>query len=189
MLSVVIPTLNHERALVRTLTTLVAAAMAGHVRDVIVADGGSTDDTVAVADIAGCRLVAAPEPLAARLRAAAREARTDWLVFLRPGVMLDPNWAHEAIRLADTIGARNKAAVFRKPPPDHGDRPAGVELFLQLRAALARRPHPDQGLVIARHFYDELGGHHDGVDPEANLLRRVGRRAVRLRSSASPSQD
>jgi glycosyltransferase involved in cell wall biosynthesis len=193
MLSVIIPTHNHERALVRTLAALVAAAMAGHVRDVIVADGGSTDDTIAVADIAGCRVLANTEPLATRLQKAAAAARADWLVFLRPGVMLDPNWAHAAIRFAEATEREDKAAraaVFRKPPIDGDDRPALVELFLQVRAALARAPNPDQGLVIARRFYDELGGHRDAADPEADLLRRIGhRRIVRLRSDAFPSAE
>jgi hypothetical protein len=38
---------------------------------------------------------------------------------------------------------------------------------------------PDQGLVISRRLYDELGGHRDAAnDPEADLLARLGRRRV-----------
>ncbi len=58
MLSVIIATLNCERALVPTLATLVPGAAAGTVRDVIIADGGSKDATLEVADIAGCEIMA-----------------------------------------------------------------------------------------------------------------------------------
>ncbi|MCC7186898.1 MAG: hypothetical protein IT185_11690, partial [Acidobacteria bacterium] len=54
MLTVVIPTENQERALVATLASLVPGATAGVIREVIVADAGSGDDTARVADIAGC---------------------------------------------------------------------------------------------------------------------------------------
>jgi len=50
MLSVVIATHESERALLPTLSALVAGAAAGLVREVIVADAGSRDATVAIAD-------------------------------------------------------------------------------------------------------------------------------------------
>jgi hypothetical protein len=41
--------------------------------------------------------------------------------------------------------------------------------------------------MISRDAYDRLGGHREGVaDPEAELLRRIGRRRiVTLRSAAT----
>src|SRR4249919_1741308 len=68
MLSVVIPTRNSERALVPTLAMLVPGVMASAVREVIIADGGSSDETREVADFAGCALIASDAPLAQRLR-------------------------------------------------------------------------------------------------------------------------
>ena len=86
MFSIIIATHDSERALVPTLAALVPGATAGIVREVIVADGGSRDETEQVADIAGCRFLVSAEPLGARLKAAAATARGDWLMFLRPGV-------------------------------------------------------------------------------------------------------
>src|SRR2546421_11511137 len=85
MISVVISTRDSEVLLAATLAALVPGAVAGLVREVIVADGGSTDGTGTVADIAGCRFFASAEPLGARLSLAAAMARADWLLFLRPG--------------------------------------------------------------------------------------------------------
>ncbi len=57
MLSAIIATHESERALVRTLAALVPGAVAGVISEVVVADGGSRDDTEQVADIAGCRFI------------------------------------------------------------------------------------------------------------------------------------
>ena len=51
--------------------------------------------------------------------------------------------------------------------------------MLLLVAALGARPRPQQGLLIARKFYDALGGHSEAAaDPEAELVRRIGRRRL-----------
>lgn len=190
MLSVVIGTLNDERALVPTLSALVSGAASGMIRDVIVADGGSTDATAEVADIAGCEFFAEKTPLAQRLRTAARRARTPWLMFLRPGVVLNPSWADECTRFQQQselqAAVDRRAAVFRPSPDSGGDRTVFAEAITLLRAALGGRPRPEQGLIIHRQFYDRLGGHHDRrTDPESDLLGRIGRRQITmLRSEA-----
>src|SRR5689334_16898277 len=81
--SIILATRDSERALVPTLAALVPGATAGIVREVVVTDGGSRDRTQDVADIAGCHFVVSAQPLGARLAAAARSARGDWLMFLR----------------------------------------------------------------------------------------------------------
>ena len=59
MISAVIVTLNDEARLKATLAALTAPAIDGFVREVIVADAGSTDATLAIADEAGARIVRA----------------------------------------------------------------------------------------------------------------------------------
>ena len=85
MLSVIIPTRESERTLVRTLACLVPGATAGLIREVILADGGSTDETAEVGDVAGCRFLSLPGPLGPRLNSAIEAARSEWLMFLRAG--------------------------------------------------------------------------------------------------------
>jgi glycosyltransferase involved in cell wall biosynthesis len=188
MLTVIIATQDSERALVPTLAMLVPGAMAGTVRDVIVADAGSTDATARVVDVAGCELMWSDAPLAARLRSAAAAARGNWLMFLRPGVVLDPSWVEEAARTIDHAVRRgtagSQAAVFRRA----ADADFGLSRqLIALLAAAWRGPCPEQGLLISRAAYERLGGHRDGVaDPEADLLRRIGRRRIMtLRSAAT----
>jgi glycosyltransferase involved in cell wall biosynthesis len=183
MLSVVIATQDSERALLPTLAALVAGAAAGLVREVIVADAGSRDATLAIADEAGCRVLASGRARGPRLKAAAATARASWLLFLRPGVVLEASWVDETRRFIDDAELRKDAsiyAVFRAGPL----RPTVLEA-LGLRAVLGARPDASQGLVIARSLYDALGGHSDVEEPERELFRRLGRRRLfRLRTGA-----
>ena len=189
MLSAVIATRDSERTLVPTLACLVPGATAGMLRDVIVADAGSSDGTAAIADIAGCRLMVAPGPLGARLKAAADSARGPWLLFLRAGTVLENSWVAEAVRfIADTEGSPDaRAAIFRPASPGGGMRPTLADVWGLLGSAFGRRIGSDQGLLIAKTFYRQLDGHRDGDDPETDLLRRLGsRRTIVLRCLALP---
>jgi len=185
MLSVIIATDESERALVSTLAALVSGATAGAIREVIVADKGSRDQTAEVADVAGCRLLVTSAPLAGRLRAAAAVARAEWLMFLRPGVAPDVTWIPEVMLFIEQAKlarqADPRAAVFGPP----AQITAGS--FARLKSLVRRGAKPDQGLIIAKRLYDSLGGHRDGAgDRETDLLRRLGpRRIVVLRTVAT----
>ena len=54
-----------------------------------------------------------------------------------------------------------------------------------LRVMLGGGARPEQGLLIARRFYDALGGHTDGPEPEAAMLRKLGRRRVTMLSAGA----
>ncbi len=118
MLSVIIATHNSERALVPTLAALVPGATAGLISEVLVADGGSQDDSAVVADIAGCEFLALEEPLGRRLKAAAAAARAPWLMFLRPGTVLDAPWTDEVTRfVAASRASRQSSRVPARRRP------------------------------------------------------------------------
>lgn len=182
MLSVIIPTQNSERALVPTLAALVSGATAGLISEVLIADGGSQDDTATVADVAGCEFLELKAPLGARLKAAAERARAPWLMFIQPGTVLYVPWTDEAIRFVEQPGPRASAAVFRR---SSGPQTALREALSFLVAAV-RTAQPEQGLLIAKSFYDELGGHSEGArDPQADFIRRIGRgRIITLAATA-----
>ncbi len=182
MLSVIIPTRNSERALVPTLAALVPGATAGLIAEVLIADGGSQDETAAVANVAGCNFLLLEGPLAGGLKAAVAAARMPWLMFLRPGTVLDAPWTGEVGRFVQQEARQAPAAVFRR-----GGSQIGLSEFVRsIAALLGAPPRPEQGLLIARELYSAVGGHSEAAgDPEHDLLRRVGRRRiVRLATQA-----
>jgi glycosyltransferase involved in cell wall biosynthesis len=187
MLSVVIATQESERAVVPTLAALVAGAVAGLVREVIVADAGSGDASAQIAEGAGCRVLISPEPRGARLKAAALAARAPWLLFLVPGLVPDATWIDECRRFIEQTELEQGAdqrAVLREVSATF--RPMLIEGLALLRAAIGGKPHTGRGLLIAKPLYDRLGGHRpDAEEPERDLARRLGRRRlVQLRTGA-----
>src|SRR5262245_9276600 len=180
MISVVIGTRDSEVLLASTLAALVPGAVAGLVREVIVADGGSADGTATVADVAGCRFFASTEPLGARLSTAAAMARADWLLFLRPGSVPGSRWIDEVQRFlqdAQRDGSPKRAAVFRSRP----SRSRLTTALTLLATAVGALPRPERGLLIAKSHYKALGGHRaSDRDPERGFMRRIGRRRIEL---------
>lgn len=190
MISVIIPTLNDERRLVPTLAALVAGAADGLIVEAIVADGGSDDGTEAVADVAGCRFVQGPADVGARLAAAAAGSKAPWLMFVRPGVVLDEGWIREVRGFLDQVNRRGeadrRAAAFALGVDDYGTAAKLQLMRARLAFLLGRGASPDQGLLLSRGHYREIGGHAPGPDSEAALSRRLGRaRVVTLRSRAT----
>jgi glycosyltransferase involved in cell wall biosynthesis len=188
MLSVIIATHESERALVPTLAALVPGITGGLLGEVVVADGGSKDATEEVADVAGCQFINSTESLGARLKAAAVSTRSPWLMFLRAGLVPEPGWimaTRQFIETTDLRDGADRAAVFRPPAAADLLRPGFSEVMALLRVAFGGGPRPEQGLLIARRFYDALGGHPEGADAEAAMLRKLGRRRTAMLTASA----
>ena len=80
MLTVIMESRDNEPELAQTLSALVAGAVEGIVRDVIVLDHGSGDGSPQIADAAGCRFMTEWS-----VDEIVRSARGDWLLLLEPG--------------------------------------------------------------------------------------------------------
>jgi hypothetical protein len=175
-LSVIIPTLGEEQPVVVTLAALVPGAAAGLIREVLLVDTSGSEAVAHVADVAGCHFLAIHGSRADALAAGARAARSDWLMFLYPGAVLDNGWIDETAQFIQSVAAsgRPRAGIFRYARAPYGDNSLG-EALRSLGRALSG-PSADQGLLIARSHYERLGGHAAGVRrPEARLLSHLGR--------------
>jgi glycosyltransferase involved in cell wall biosynthesis len=86
MISAILATLNDQRRLGETLAVLVPAFVDGLVRQVIVADAGSADATLEIADDAGATIVQGD------VHAGIAAAKQPWLLLLDPGARLAPGW-------------------------------------------------------------------------------------------------
>ncbi|WP_054309328.1 glycosyltransferase [Mesorhizobium sp. 1M-11] len=131
MLSVLIETRNDEERLARTLASLVGGVVEGMVREVIVCDLGSTDQTAKVAEHAGCRYLTA-----GGIGAGIAAAKGDWLLLLEPGARLVEGWADV---VADHVAHSEKPARFSQA------RGARASWFTGL---LSRRRTIANGLII-----------------------------------------
>jgi rSAM/selenodomain-associated transferase 2 len=184
MISVVIPTLNAEEDLAATLSALVPAAVDGLVREVIVADGGSTDGTRRIVDWAGADLVASSPGRGIQLRTGASRARSPWLLFLHADTVLDDSWMREARRFMHQVDSGERAlsaAAFQFRLDDRGLAPRVLETLVRWRCAVFRLPYGDQGLLIPRRLYDQAGGYKDmAIMEDVDFVRRLGRNRIAL---------
>ena len=193
MISVVIPTWNAEATLPATLSALIPAAVDGIVREVVITDGGSDDATRRIADGAGARIIDGTKGRGLQLQAGAAAARFDWLLFLHADTVLEPQWHQEVaawIEKGHSEGL-SRAAVFRFALDDSGLPPRLIEWGVELRCAVFAKPYGDQGLLISRTLYDEIGGYKAlPLFEDVDIIRRIGRRRLKwLRTKASTSAE
>lgn len=87
MLTVVIDCHDNEPELAQTLSALVAGAVEGLIRDVVVLDRGSQDGSCHVADAAGCHFLTEWD-----MRDIVTSARGEWLLLLEPGARPLNGW-------------------------------------------------------------------------------------------------
>jgi rSAM/selenodomain-associated transferase 2 len=179
VLSVIIPTLNAGPRFGEVLAALVAGAVDGVVKEVVVADGGSTDRTLELADEAGARIVAEQQSRGGQLRAGADAAKGDWLLFLHADTVLSPGW----VRAVQDHVARHadKAGYFRLRFDDPSGFARTWEKGVALRCAVLGLPYGDQGLLISRALYGEAGGFPDWpLMEDVEFVHRLGRSRLRL---------
>jgi len=188
MLSIIIPTLNAGHTLPQTLGALVRGALDGLVCEVIVVDGGSIDATLSIADEAGCKIIHAPPSRGGQLCEGAEAAKGQWLLFLHADTELSPDWVEEMGQFINRYGYE-KAGYARFELAAFGLRPWLLQRLVALRCALLAMPYGDQGLLISRLLYAQMGGYQPvPIMEDVALARKLGRkRLVPLRVRAVTS--
>jgi rSAM/selenodomain-associated transferase 2 len=184
-LSIVIPTLEAARWLPGTLHALRRGAPG----EVVVVDGGSSDGTAYIAEQEGARLVQAPRGRGTQLAVGGREATGDWLLFLHADTRLDPRWPHAARHFMAQHGHARRAGWFRLAFDEKTESARRVARLANWRSRRLGLPYGDQGLLIPRGFYRELGGYRQiRLMEDVDLVRRIGRgRLVELPAGAVTS--
>ena len=183
-LSVIIPTLNECETLPLLLGDL--AAQQGVDCELLISDGGSTDGTpVLAADLltrhrlAG-RVLGGPAGRGRQLNAGAAQAGGEWLLFLHADSRLpEPTALAGALAVLGTEASPTLAGHFTL----RFDRPADADPFpyylLEVKAAsgLPGTIHGDQGFLLRRRFFQQLGGFREDLPVlEDTLLAEAIRR-------------
>ena len=155
-ISIVIPTLDAVAGIGPTLGALVPGVADGLVREVILADGGSTDAIAEVAEETGATLIAAPKGRGSQLRAGGEAARGDWLLFLHADTILPSDWVDSVARHMQRHPDR--AGFFRLGFDSERRYARWTEGWANIRARWLGLPYGDQGLLVSRRLYTEIGG-------------------------------
>lgn len=164
-ISIVIPTLNAEAVLGVCLESLLEGIEAGLVCELIVSDGGSQDGTRLLADAWGAKVIEGPASRGGQLRRACAAAKGSWLLALHADTQLAPGWT---VAVGKHLGT-DKAGWFQLRF-DKGGRMVAAWANLRSRMGL---PYGDQGLLLPRRLYDEVGGYPDTALMEDVALARA----------------
>lgn len=172
--SIIVPTLNEESELAATIRAL--ENLSGD-KEILIADGGSTDSTVAIAEQFQARVVHAPRGRGSQMHAAACQATGNVLWFVHADTKPPPGAIGEierALRANDVMGG-NFGLVF-----DGGSRAARQLTFVYPMLRLLGLCYGDSGIFIRRDIYEQIGGFRSlALFEDVDLLRRM-RRAGRF---------
>jgi rSAM/selenodomain-associated transferase 2 len=180
-ISIIIPTLNAADALPRCLEALIEGLSEGLIRELIVSDGGSTDATIAIAEVAGAQVLSSPASRGGQLRRGCAEAKGRWLLILHADTVLAPGWARTVA--GHIAGAEAGPAYFRLEFDVPGLMPRWVAGWANLRSAFFGLPYGDQGLLLSRTTYQRAGGYPDQpLMEDVALVRTLVRTGKRPRA-------
>lgn len=173
-ISIIVPVLDEAEGLAACLSRIEPLRTAGV--ELIVADGGSTDDTATIAQGVADRFVTAPRGRASQMNAGARSASGDVLLFLHADTRLPAN-AIDCIRRAVATGAQWGRFDVRIE-----GRPwmlRVVAALMNLRSRLTGIATGDQAIFVCRSAFLAAKGYPDIALMEDVALTGALRKASR----------
>jgi len=176
--SIIIPTLNAGEDLPAALSALAEGLDAGLIRELIVSDGGSDDDTVEFSEAAGAILVKGARGRGGQLARGAALAQGNWLLFLHADTQLGPGWAREV--LCHICDHNDQAGYFKLAFRSKGFSARFVAGWANWRSRWLGLPYGDQGMLVPRDFYTEIGGYPAIALMEDVALARALKGKLRL---------
>ncbi|MEM8615777.1 MAG: TIGR04283 family arsenosugar biosynthesis glycosyltransferase [Pseudomonadota bacterium] len=189
-LSIIIPAYNAEADLQLCLASLMPGLETGLIREVIIVDGGSADTTCKIAESTGAAVLTAPEKgRAAQLRHGAEYARGDWFLFLHADTVLSRDWGERTqTHITEHPG---KAAAFTLAYRSDHRMAKIIARRANWRARTLGLPYGDQGLLICRALYNDVGGYPETPFMEdVQIIRAIGKTRLRhLSAEARTSSE
>ena len=156
-ISVIIPTLNEEKSLPRTLACLSRSALT----EIIIVDGGSTDNTLRLAQefcarTANAHIITAPRGRSRQMNEGAKASHGDILLFLHADTQLPA----QAGQIVESALAKRTAVGGRFNVRFDSSSAWGrvISSFMNSRSRLTGIATGDQALFVRRHVFELLGG-------------------------------
>lgn len=169
---IVIPTLNAGASLGPAL-----AARPTHpdlAFPTTICDGGSRDDTVAIARRAGAAVVTAAAGRGGQLATGAAAGRAPWILFLHADTRLQSGAGNAIARFVRSVDGKAGYFRLRFDAEEAGAR--RMEHVAAWRSRSFGLPYGDQGLLISRPHYERLGGFRPlPLMEDVDLVRRIRR--------------
>jgi len=151
-ISIIIPTLNEGK----NLGSLLDAMQGYQGLEIIVADGGSTDNTLDIAREHGVKIVTAPAGRGIQQNEGARKSSGGILLFLHCDSRLPDNFPDLVHTVLNQPGTA--AGSFRLRIDAIGGAYRLIEWGTNVRSLLLGLPYGDQALFVRKNTFDQAGG-------------------------------
>ncbi len=151
-ISVVIPVLNEETHIAKTIASLSPSDSL----EVIVVDGGSSDNTAEIARHAGATVIDSPRGRSLQMNRGAAAASGGILLFLHADTNLPADFSTYVINMINM--PRTTLGAFRFATDDHGITLRFIGFWVNLRSRLLHMPYGDQALFMEKNLFRTLGG-------------------------------
>lgn len=172
-ISVIIPTLNEESNLSRTLEALGNRENT----EVIVVDGASEDQSPHIAQELGALLIKSERGRARQMNYAARHAAGQIFLFLHADTILPQTWAsniREALKDADVCGG-----AFTLGIEGNSLKLRLIERLTNFRSRRFLLPYGDQGIFVRSGIFREMGGFPEiTIMEDFEFMRRLRKKGV-----------
>lgn len=154
MISVIIPTYNEEAHIKATIQRLWEYDQTNLIKEIIIADGGSTDDTVTIARTEGVKVIVSPKKgRAAQMNYGAQHATSEILYFLHADTLPPEGFTYDIV---SAINAGYSAGCYMLSfDYDHWFLKANC-WFTRFDADTIR--FGDQSLFVTKEKFLEVGG-------------------------------
>lgn len=159
MISIIIPVFNEEKALNDCLSRVFAQT--GNY-EVIIVDGGSTDQTLKEAKAwPNAKIFSAPKGRGSQMNKGAKVASGNWLLFLHADTFLEPKTIENFSKLLNNNSL--EAGCFWHKFDSYHPWLQIVSLIHNLRFYLTGIIYGDQSLFVKKSLFDDLGGFREGI--------------------------
>lgn len=170
-LSVIVPALNEADHIEATLGVFEG----NDAVEVIVVDGGSVDDTRAIARDTGADTYESRGGRAAQLNLGAAKARAAVLLFLHADTLLPEAFDRLVLNCLSQPGTVAGAFELAIDEPTAALR--FIAAMANLRARWLGLPYGDQAIFVRKDLFREIGGYRPlPIMEDFDLVRRLGRR-------------
>ncbi len=173
-ISVIVPTINESSNIESTLSRVAT----GRGVELIVVDGGSTDDTCAKAERMGARVVRSDRGRAIQMNTGAAIASGDIFLFLHADTHLPPAYDRAIRDALNQPGA--VAGAFRLRIDANGSSLRMIERVVDFRSRVLNLPYGDQGIFVGRKAFEGPGGYLSQPIMEDYALVRALKKSGRI---------
>ena len=151
-ISIIIPTFNSETALRETLSSFFEGIENDLIRELIISDGSSTDETKLIANEVGAYFIEGPCSRGLQISKGIDNSKGDWILILHADTSLSSDWSVKLLEKVD----KNFAYHFKLKFKSKSLFARILEYWAQIRSKFLGLPYGDQGFLIHRDLLDTI---------------------------------